>query len=561
MEKESAMQLLMVPDIGDYEKLPVIEVLVSVGDTVTLEQPLITLESDKATIDVPSNASGKVVEMLLNAGDLVSAGSAIARIELEGDAPNEMEQPPALNNADSAAKVDASPSSAAKAEEPAGSETADQSRPELQPVKVPDLGEFESLPIVEVLIKVGDTVTVDQSLITLESDKAVIDVPSVHNGRVAEVLVNVGDKVSEGGLIALIEQDAAQKNERPSKVPSETSSVTREIAPVQTSSEATAPSIQSAAITETPQPSFARTADGTPVRAGPAVRKLARELGVDLAAVKPTGPGQRAVREDVLAYVKERLNQPARAADSGELDLVSWPNVDFSKFGPTRRRAMERIKKISGRNLHRNWVRIPHVTNQDKADITDLEAFRVALNHEAREGDAKVTLLSFLVKACVALLKEFPQFNVSLDGDEVVEKDYYHIGFAADTPKGLMVPVIRDADRMSIREIAQEMAELASAARTGKLSSEQMQGGCISISSLGGIGGSYFTPIINAPEVAILGVGRAEMQPVWDGSGFQPRLILPLSLSWDHRAVDGAEAGRFLAQLSRFLTDFRRVVV
>ncbi|QEY72043.1 dihydrolipoamide acetyltransferase [Pseudomonas denitrificans (nom. rej.)] len=296
--------------------------------------------------------------------------------------------------------------------------------------------------------------------------------------------------------------------------------------------------------------------------AGPAVRKLARELAVDLDQVPASGPSGRVLREDVLAFVKAQREQPAASGKLGVgLDLLPWPQVDFAQFGRIERRNLSRIKRISAANLHRNWVSIPHVTNHSQADVTDLEGLRVQLNAEAREGQAKVTLLAFLIKACVAALQRFPQFNVSLEGDEVVQKHYFHIGFAADTPNGLVVPVIRDADRKGIAALAEEMAELSQLARAGKLSPAQMQGGCFSISSLGGIGGGHFTPIINAPEVAILGVGRADLQPRWDGNSFQPRLQLPLSLSWDHRAVDGAEAGRFLAYLATLLGDFRRVLV
>lgn len=436
----------------------------------------------------------------------------------------------------------------------------------MQQLMVPDIGDFKDLPVVEVLIKAGDVVAVEQPLIVLESDKAVMDVPSTLSCTIREVLIKPGDKVSQGSVIAHIEP-AGEGAAAPAAAPAvaEAAPAAPEAAPVVAAPEpvaaAPAPSVQ-------PAPATAPAASTGEVRkpqlalAGPAVRKLARELAVDLDQVPASGPNGRVLREDVLAYVKAQREQPAAAArPGGGLDLLPWPQVDFAQFGPIERRTLPRIKRISAANLHRNWVSIPHVTNHSQADVTELEALRVQLNGEAREGQAKVTLLAFLIKACVAALQRFPQFNVSLEGDEVVQKHYFHIGFAADTPNGLVVPVIRDAERKGIAALAQEMAELSQLARSGKLSPAQMQGGCFSISSLGGIGGGHFTPIINAPEVAILGVGRAELQPRWNGSAFEPRLQLPLSLSWDHRAVDGAEAGRFLAYLATLLGDFRRVLV
>ena len=431
----------------------------------------------------------------------------------------------------------------------------------MQQLMVPDIGDFKDLPVVEVLIKAGDVVAVEQPLIVLESDKAVMDVPSTLSCTIREVLIKPGDKVSRGSVIAHIEP-AGEGAAAPAAAPvvAEVAPAIPEAAPVVAKAEpvaaAPAPSVQAAlapAAEEVRKPQLAL--------AGPAVRKLARELAVDLDQVPASGPNGRVLREDVLAYVKAQREQPAAAKLGGGLDLLPWPQVDFAQFGYIERRTLSRIKRISAANLHRNWVSIPHVTNHSQADVTELEALRVQLNGEAREGQAKVTLLAFLIKACVAALQRFPQFNVSLEGDEVVQKHYFHIGFAADTPNGLVVPVIRDAERKGIAALAQEMAELSQLARAGKLSPAQMQGGCFSISSLGGIGGGHFTPIINAPEVAILGVGRAELQPRWNGSAFEPRLQLPLSLSWDHRAVDGAEAGRFLAYLATLLGDFRRVLV
>ena len=403
----------------------------------------------------------------------------------------------------------------------------------MQQLMVPDIGDFHDLPVIEVFIKAGDRVTVEQSLITLESDKAVMDVPSTVACTIREVLIKPGDVVSKGSLIAHVQYAEAV---------------------------ASTP----AAVKPAPVPAPAPSLPPAPVAlalAGPAVRKLARELGVDLAKVPASDPRGRIQREDVKAYVKAQAQQPSPAGKGGGLEVLPWPEVDFAQFGPTQRSARPRIKRLSAANLHRNWVSIPHVTNHSQADITELEALRVQLNREAQEGGAKITLLAFLLKACAVALQRYPQFNVSLQGEEVVHKQYCHLGFAADTPDGLVVPVIRDVDRKGIAAIAAEMAELSQLARSGKLGAAQMRGGCFTVSSLGGIGGGHFTPIINAPEVAILGVGRAAMAPSWDGTAFQPRLQLPLSLSWDHRAVDGAEAGRFLACLVALLTDFRRVSI
>ncbi|BDB28687.1 2-oxo acid dehydrogenase subunit E2 (plasmid) [Cupriavidus sp. P-10] len=424
----------------------------------------------------------------------------------------------------------------------------------MQTLTIPDIGDYSQIPVIEVLIRAGDTVAAEQPVVTLESDKATMDVPSERAGTIREVLLKPGDLVSKGTPIARIEfgkvpmTGAAAEVAKPFATPD----------PV----EAPKPASTPGAVAET-TPEAARSAPRNPgTHAGPSVRKLARELGVSLADVSPTGPKGRALRADVLAHAKALLAQPPVAAPAaGDLDLLPWPQVDFSRFGAVERQPLPRVRRLSGANLHRNWVRIPHVTNFDQADITELEAFRIALNRDGKPDAARVTVLAFLVRAAAAALRAFPQFNVSLDGQDVIRKQYVHIGFAADTPNGLVVPVIRDADRKGVLAIAAEMADLSATARAGQLKAGQMQGGCFSISSLGGIGGSHFTPIINAPEVAILGAGKAAMQPVWDGSGFQPRLQLPLSLSWDYCAVDGAEAGRFLAHLAGLLADFRRVLL
>ncbi|WP_250517899.1 dihydrolipoyllysine-residue acetyltransferase [Caballeronia sp. INDeC2] len=447
----------------------------------------------------------------------------------------------------------------------------------MQELKVPDIGDYRNIPVIEVLVCAGEVVAVDQPLVTLESDKATMDVPSVFAGTIREVLLKPGDRVSHGSVIAHLEFDAPASNASASVLAATHtgtaisdaatafSTPARPQTPKQRTESTASEANAGALLADRSEVTVDRARAGK-AAAGPSVRKLARELGVDLSKVAGRGRNARVVREDVLAHVKTTLSKPAQAAAPVEArgtqpDILPWPQVDFAKFGPVERRPLSRIRKISGANLHRNWVMIPHVTNFDQTDVTELEVLRTALNRESKAGAAKVTMLAFLVKACVAALQQFPQFNVSLDGQELVQKRYFHIGFAADTPNGLVVPVIRDADRKGVAAIATEMAELAGLAREGKLTPAQMQGGSMSISSLGGIGGSHFTPIINAPEVAILGVGRASTQPVWNGSAFEPRLILPMSLSWDHRAVDGAEAGRFLAWLATLMADFRRVLL
>ena len=442
-------------------------------------------------------------------------------------------------------------------------------------VKVPDIGDFSEVEVIEILVKPGDTIAAEQSLITVESDKASMEIPSAASGVVRELRVKLGDKVAEGSVILVVDADGAAAAAAPAPAAA-AAPLPAPAAPAAVTVPAPAP--QAAPVAEPPPavrvpPAVALPDDNAHIvkpHASPSVRRFARELGVDLSQVRGTGPKQRIVQSDVQAYVKAlvaRASAPAdsSAAGSGDsgaaLGLIPWPKVDFAKFGPVERQSRSRIKKLSAANLHRNWVMIPHVTNHDEADITDLEAFRVRLNEEQGKGGTKVTMLAFLIKACVNVLKRFPEFNASLDGDELVLKNYWHIGFAADTPNGLVVPVIRDADQKGILQIARETSELAAKARDGKLSPADMQGGTFSISSLGGIGGTYFTPIINAPEVAILGVCRSQTRPVWNGSAFEPRLMLPLSLSWDHRVIDGASAARFNVALAQLLADFRRVML
>jgi len=550
-----ALVEVKVPDIGDFKEVAVIELLVKPGDTIKAEQSLLTVESDKASMEIPSSTAGVVKELKVKLGDKVSEGSVIAVVEAAA---------PAAAAAPAPAQASApapAPAPAAPAPAPAA---AGGGRVE---VRVPDIGDFKDVAVIEVLVKPGDTVKVEQSLITVESDKASMEIPSSAAGTLKELKVKLGDKVNIGDLIAVVEgsgASAAAPSPQPAPQRAEAAA-----APAQ----ATVPAPVPAHLPPTAAlpPHEPTASSGTLPHASPSVRKFARELGVPLEEVKGTGPKGRITQEDVQAFTKAVMAGDARtkaasakapAGGGGEgLGLIPWPKVDFAKFGPIERKERPRIKKISAQNLHRNWVMIPHVTNHDDADITELEAFRVATNRENEKSGIKVTMLGFLIKACVAALKKFPEFNSSLDGDELVLKNYWHIGFAADTPNGLVVPVIKDADKKGVLAISQEMAELARKAREGKLSPADMSGATFTISSLGGIGGRYFTPIINAPEVAILGVCKSQTEPVWDGKQFQPRLMLPLSLSWDHRVIDGAAAARFNAYLGQILADFRRVLL
>ena len=453
----------------------------------------------------------------------------------------------------------------------------------IKEVQVPDIGDFASVDVTEILVKPGDAVKPEQSLITVESDKASMEIPSPAAGVVKELRVKVGDKVSEGSLVLLMELDADGATAAPAvSAPAQSATAAATVAPVAAAPVA-AVSVAAAPVTTAPvappSPVVAAAASapvaeavtgaapGSLPHASPSVRKFARELGVDLRQLQGSGPKGRIQQSDVQAYVKGVIAQGGTATAAvgagGSLNLLPWPKVDFAKFGPIESKPLSRIKKLSGANLARNWVVIPHVTNNDEADITDLEAFRLALNQEQAKSGLKITMLAFLIKACVAALKKYPEMNSSLEGDNLVLKQYWHIGFAADTPNGLVVPVIRDADRKGVLELARETGALAAKAREGKLSPAEMQGGTFSISSLGGIGGTSFTPIINAPEVAILGVSRSAMKPVWneDTQSFEPRLMLPLSLSYDHRVIDGAAGARFNAYLAQVLADFRRVLL
>ncbi len=432
-------------------------------------------------------------------------------------------------------------------------------------VKVPDIGDFKDIPVIEILVKVGDTIKKEDSLVSLESDKATMEVPSSAAGVVKEIKVAIGDKVSEGHVVLVVDADAAGAQPVAAAPAAQPSPPPAPKAPAPSAPAAPAPVASVVPAKATPAPAPAAVADiPTNVHASPSIRKLAREYGVDLSKVRGSGNKGRITEDDVKGFVKAELAKPKSAtASGGGFAFPEMPHVDFTKFGEIETRALSRIKKLSGNNLARNWVMIPHVTQQDDADITDVEAFRVKTNEEIAKSGVKVTMLAFLIKASVAALKKFPEFNASLEpgGENLILKKYYHIGFAADTPNGLVVPVIRNADQKTVIEIAKESSELAAKAREGKLSPAEMSGGCFSISSLGGIGGSYFTPIINAPEVAILGVSKSSMKPVWNGKEFVPRLILPMSLSYDHRVIDGAAGARFTTYLAGLMSDIRKLVL
>ncbi len=555
---------IQVPDIGDFDEVTVIELLVKPGDTVAAEQSLITVESDKASMEIPSSHAGVVKEIKIKLDDKVKQGSVVLTLEVAGAAESAPKQAPAQ----AAPSAAAPEKEAAAAPAPAAPAAAASGPVE---VRVPDIGDFKDVVVIEVLVKAGDAVKVEQSLITVESDKASMEIPCSHAGVIKELKVKLGDTVNIGDLLAILEGSAASAS-APAAAPAASAPAAATASAAAASAPAAPASAPAAAQAQPAHQPTAAPSTSLP-HASPSVRKFARELGVPLAELKGSGPKGRITQDDVQGFTKAVMagdsrtqaqiaKTPAAAASSGTgagLDLLPWPKVDFTKFGPVERQPLSRIKKISGANLHRNWVMIPHVCNHDDADITELEAFRVQMNKENEKSGVKITMLAFLIKAAVAALKKFPQFNASLDGDQLVLKQYFNIAFAADTPNGLVVPVIKDADKKGIIQISQEMGELAKKARDGKLGPADMQGACFTISSLGGIGGRYFTPIINAPEVAIMGVCKSRIEPVWDGKAFQPRLMQPLSLSWDHRVIDGAAAARFNAYYGQVLADFRRI--
>lgn len=523
-----AVKDVLVPDIGNYKDVPVIEVLVKAGDVIEPEQSLMTLETDKATMEVPSPLAGKVTSLNVKVGDKVSQGSLILKLEVQE------------------AKAEAAP--APKAEAPKA-EAAQAAAISIQEIHVPDIGNYKGVPIIEIAIKAGDKVNKEQTLFTLETDKATMEVPSPLAGEITEVKIKVGDKVSQGDLVAFIKAEAS--SEAPKASPTKAASQT-------TTPPAPAPTQAAAPAAPGPQPFISYAY----VHAGPAVRQFARELGADLTKIGGTGYKNRITRDDVVRFIKAELAKAASGGGTG-LNLLPDPQVDFAEFGPIKVEKLPRIKKISGANLYRNWVRVPHITLIDEADITDLEAMRKSKKAETEKMGIKLTPLPFLVKVVASALKEFPLVNSSLanDGENLIFKEYINIGVAVDTPNGLYVPVIRNADQKGILDIAKELGELSQKAKEGKIKPDEMKGGTFTISSLGSLGTTSFTPIVNMPEVGILGVSKAEIKPKWDGKAFQPKLMLPLSLSLDHRVVDGAEGARFLSFLTKALNDLSELLL
>ncbi|MAP22009.1 MAG: pyruvate dehydrogenase complex dihydrolipoyllysine-residue acetyltransferase [Alteromonadaceae bacterium] len=534
-----------VPDIGDAADVDVIEILVSVGDEVQAEDGLITLETDKATMDVPCPQAGKVVELKVKEGDKVSEGSLVLLLEVGGAAEA------------SAPAAEAAPATAAAPAAEASAPAADE---EIE-VTVPDIGDASDVDVIEVLVSEGDTVAIEDGLITLETDKATMDVPSPKAGVVTKLLVNTGDKVSKGSKVCILKVQGAAKPAAPAPQPAASAP-----APA-----AKAPEPGKPKPPPVPHhPSAGNKPKTGKVHASPSVRRLAREFGVDLAEVSGSGPKNRILKEDIQSYVKYELSRPkatpgAVASGNGGLQVLAQPKVDFSKFGEIEEKPLTRIQKISGPNLHRNWVTIPHVTQFEEADITDLEAFRKEQNAiaEKRKLGVKITPLVFMMKAAADALRAYPIFNTSLgeSGETLIQKKYIHIGIAVDTPGGLVVPVVRDVDKKGIYELSEELMEISKKARDGKLKAADMQGSCFTISSLGGIGGTGFTPIVNAPDVAILGVSKSDIKPKWNGKEFEPRLTVPLSLSYDHRVIDGAVAARFAVHLKNVLEDLRQLIL
>lgn len=545
-------EIIKVPDIGGNDDVEVIEINVKPGDRIEEEDTLIVLESDKASMDIPSPQAGVVKKLLVKEGDKVNEGTEILELEVEGAAAAE-EKPAA---APEAKKAEAETAAEPKQPEAQPAVTAASSK---QEIRVPDLGGHDQVEVIEVAAQAGDVLNEEDPLITLETDKATMDVPSPFAGKLLELLVKEGDKVSEGDLIGYIQAEGAGQAAEPSAPAAQPEQAPAKSAPsAPAASPAPAPA-QPSAVAEQPNKS---------VHAGPAVRMLGRELGVDLSLVKGSGPKGRILKEDLQNYVKQVMQQSQQAggvapAAAGGAGIPPVPVQDFSQFGEIEEKPMGRLLKAGAVNLHRSWLNVPHVTQFEQADITELESFRKSVKAEAEKQGAKLTPLPFIIKACALALQTYPQFNVSLgaQGDTLIWKKYINIGFAVDTPDGLLVAVVKDVDKKSIYELARETADLGARAQKKQLKGEDMKGSCFTISSLGSIGGTAFTPIVNAPEVAILGVSKASMQPVWDGSSFQPRLMLPLSLSYDHRAINGADAARFTSFLSQQLGDIRKMLL
>lgn len=563
---------IVVPDIGD-EAAEVIEVAVSAGSEIDAEDTLITLESDKASMDIPSPVQGQITAITVKEGDKVSSGDVIGRMKVAGEEASSVVDSQPVAESQSSADVSAAPaaSEAQTIPSPAPS-SAQASGTETKELRVPDIGSDDAVPVIEVAVSEGDSLEEEATLLTLESDKASMDIPSPYAGKVVSVAVKEGDSLKQGDLIGTIEVTTnapADSNVQPQAASVSDTQNTNTAAAPAPEAPAQQPAARDGFEPSTESLSEAQRSTRSSVHAGPAARLLARELGVDLTQVTPTGPRGRVLKEDIQSYVKQALktaqsgqSSTSTAASAGA-GIPPIPAVDFSQFGEVEEKPMGRLLKAGATNLHRSWLNVPHVTQFDEADVTEMEDFRRSVKEEALREGAKLTPLPFMIKAVAYALKKFPQFNVSLhpDGDKLIWKKYVNIGIAVDTPDGLMVPVLRDADKKSVIEIAIEFADLAKRTQAKKLKREEMQGGCFTISSLGSIGGTAFTPIVNAPEVAILGISRSQMKPIWNGSEFKPRLMMPLSLSYDHRALNGADAARFTAYLATLLSDIRRLTL
>jgi pyruvate dehydrogenase E2 component (dihydrolipoamide acetyltransferase) len=577
---------VLLPDIGDFADVEIIEILVAPGERIEPEQSLLTLESDKASMEIPSPFAGTVKELKVSVGDNISKGALLMTVETGGAAepssPMQTGGEAAPEQATAAPAPSAATSAAPVAEPPAVPSTEPSAEPAAKPsgtanaqpieVRLPDIGDFSDIPVIEVLVSAGDAVDVDQSVLTLESDKATMEIPSSAAGTVQSVAVKVGDKLNRGDLLmTLLGSAPAAAAETPDATGTAPSAEEAEHAQAPAAAPKPAAERMPGEAERRKAPVLPRPADmqaiasGRTPHASPAVRRFARELGVDLGQVKGSGRKGRILKDDVQGFVKQALTAGAAVPAAGGLpfQLPAAPEVDFSRFGQIETRPLPRIKRISGAHLHRCWLSVPHVTQFDEADITELEAFRKAQKAAAERAGIKLTFMPFLLKAVAGALNQMPNVKASLapDGEQLIVKHYTHIGVAVDTPNGLVVPVIRDVDKKGVFELAGELMQVSAKARDGKLLPGDMQGGVFSISSLGGIGGTAFTPIVNAPEVAILGVSRSEMKPVWNGAEFVPRLMLPLSLSYDHRVVDGAEGVRFTTLLAELLADIRRLLL
>ncbi|GAA0395635.1 dihydrolipoyllysine-residue acetyltransferase [Cocleimonas flava] len=551
---------IVVPDIGDFDAVEVIEVLVAEGDFIEAEDSIVTVESDKASMEIPSSASGKVLKLKVGLGDNISEGTVLLMLEVDD---SEKAEPSSKDSSatDTPEKpsepvtTEAPATPESKSEKPAAASTSSAGTTSIEEIVVPDIGDFDEVEVIEVLVTEGDMVEAEDSLITVESDKASMEIPSSASGKVLKVKVNIGDKVSEGSVLLMMEVNSGGSDAKPEAAPEPKEDAVKlnvtapaEAKPSKSSVDKLSPTVH------LDEKRFSKA------YASPSVRKFARELGVDLGEVSGTSRKGRINKDDVKGFVKKALTTKSAGSSLG---VAPMPEIDYSKFGEIETQSLSKINKLTGEFLHRSWVTVPHVTQFDEADITEMEAFRKQMGKEMEKDGIKITPLAFIIRAVVTTLKLYPRFNSSLDntGENLILKKYFNIGVAVDTPDGLVVPVIREVDQKSLVEISQEIRQYAQLARDKKLKPSDMQGGCFTISSLGGIGGTKFTPIVNAPEVAVLGVSKSSMQPQWDGTEFKPRLMLPLSLSYDHRVIDGADGARFTSHLSKMLSDIRRMMV